>query len=203
MTKAEAAESKGPIGRRLLLSRPGLVIVTGLLALAVGYATGSSGRRSAERTAQTMEARLDTAHLELRLHRAGSALATAVVEATYGSFEDARASSGSFFDSLTAIGPQAPAEQEAAFAELLARRDDIQALLIRGESIARDQLADLLTRFHAIVTGRQIRFEIPMGLPETGTRSGSPPGAGEEQGGGMDDGVPDGGTSPDFQPGGA
>lgn len=168
VTDKDAPSAKEPLSRRMLLSRPGLVVGTALLALVVGYATGSSGRRAAEREARELVQRLDSATLDLRLHRAESALATAVVEATYGSYEDARLSSGAFFDSLAVLSGVVPAERQNTLSGLLARRDDIQALLTRKEPIARDQLADVLTRYQTVLTGKRIRFEIPTGLPDSG-----------------------------------
>ena len=169
MTDKAAPMLKKPIGRRMLMSRPGVVLVTGLLALAVGYVSGSSGRSALAREAEQLGQRLDTVSLDLRLYQAESTLATAVVEATYGSFEDARASSGAFFDSLSVLRQAVAPVRDSAFSEISARRDDIQALLGRKEPIAKDQLADVLTRFQTILTGRSIRFEIPTGLPETGS----------------------------------
>ena len=152
------------------MSRVGLVVLTALIVGSVAYLAGIAGRGALEQQAQVLADQVDDLERTRRLQEAGTALATALVEATYGSFADARASAATFFDALPELQADVTDREAAVLTTITARRDDIQALLTQDEQIARDQLADVWAAYHEVLTGRRIELEIPTGLPEGGAR---------------------------------
>jgi hypothetical protein len=110
----------------------------------------ANARDAAQRHAETAR--------ELRLVQLQTALGSAVVDAQRGAHEPALESVSSFFTALqTAIasgeGSDFSAAQRAALQPLLGGRDEIIALLARGDPAGADRLSALYRSFSQILTG--------------------------------------------------
>jgi len=96
---------------------------------------------------------------ELRLVQLQAALGSAVIDAQRGAYEPALRSASGFFSSLQAEIDSGEAsafslEQQADIQPLLSGRDELIALLARGDATATAHLADLYGSLSRILTGQ-------------------------------------------------
>ena len=101
---------------------------------------------------------------QLRLVQMQATLGSAVVDAQRGAHEQALGSVSAFFTSLQAAidsgdGSDFSAAQRAALQPLLAERDELIALLARGDAASAARLAALYQSFSQVLTGQQAPVE--------------------------------------------
>jgi hypothetical protein len=93
---------------------------------------------------------------ELRIARMQNTLASAVIDARRGEYEQARQAASQFFASLRAesdLGSNSALTQtqREGLHPLFTRRDDLITLLARGDPAAADRLSDLYTAYREVM----------------------------------------------------
>lgn len=112
-------------------------------------------------TARARANERDAARRSLRLSEIQLRLASAVVEARRGEYEQARNAASAFFTELRTETDRTQdraltAEQTARAREVLAARDDIITLLARNDPASVDRLTDLYVSYRAALGTQQM-----------------------------------------------
>lgn len=159
------AAGAGPTGPDPAGSRPPtrpsarFILIAGLAALAA-FLVGFGWQFVEARSARTERDALQT---ELVFQELATTLASAAIQAEYGSFEGARELMSRFFSGLQTHLDEAPAEARSDLAGILERRDAVITRLSRSEEGSRSTLARLFVQYQTAF-GRQDRA-LPLPMP--------------------------------------
>jgi hypothetical protein len=95
---------------------------------------------------------LATAQIELRRNHIETLLASAVIDARRGKYEDARQSASGFFGEVrteldNATSNSFNAQEKTKVSELIQNRDEVITLLSRGDNAGAERLSDLYVAY--------------------------------------------------------